>query len=105
MSGSLDRPMPAYSDPGPDQQPSGAMDLAEQFLALAGQEGPTSPDIQQAVQMLLAGLHQIATNQAGQSQQGPPQQISNASAPLDQPGPNEAQAVQPPPGQAWASLH
>jgi len=105
MSASLDRPVAAYSDPGADQQPAGAMELVERFLSLAAQEGITSPDIKQAIQLLMAGLQQVGTNAAGAARQGPPEQISNASQPLDAAGPGTAEANQPPPGQAWASLH
>ena len=45
------------------------------LLALAGAEGPASPDIQQAIQVLMNGLHAIASQkQAQQAQAQQPQQ-------------------------------
>lgn len=105
MSGSLDRPIAAYTDPGEDQQEASATELAQRFLAIAGQEGPTDPDVVQAIQILMAGLQSIGSQKAAASKPQP-QPMSNESMPFDQPtGGQSAPAIQPPPGQAWATLH
>ena len=106
MSNSLDRPISAYTDPPEDQQEASATELAQRFLAIAGQEGPTDPDVVQAIQILMAGLQSIGSQKAAAQAPAPAQPMSNASMPFDQPTDGQTTAAnQPPPGQAWATLH
>ena len=104
MSGSLDRPIAAYSSPGPDQNGASLQELAEQFLAALGAEAQSNPQEEaQVVQFLLAGIHQIGTQRVGPPG-APPSPVSNESAPVGQNSPGTQDAIQPPPGQQFTTL-